>query len=675
MNIGYNAVGLIHFWKGFLLVSILYNLTNVFANEDHLFVESPDSKVRVNINLKGGCAFYEVLKDNKLIIDESLLGFKFKNIPDLEDNFFIESSEASSFNQTWEQPWGEKRFIENNYNELIVNLRQNDALRRKLVLDFRVFNDGVGFKYLFPKQEHVDSLIISDEVTEFNFTAMHKAWWIPVHSENSFYESLYRHTPLNSVDTANTPVTIETNDGLFVAIHEADLTDYASMTLLRKDSLHFKCELVPWSNGVKVYGETPFQTPWRTIIITNSPGELITSHIMLNLNEPCRITDVSWIKPEKYIGIWWALHLGKYTWSPGPKHGANTYNTKMYIDFASENNMGGVLVEGWNLGWGDGNIENFITPYPDFDIQEICRYAKTKGVNLIGHHETHGGISNYERQIDSAFSMYQKLGINVVKTGYVSKYLDGKEWHDGQFAVRYYRSVIEKAAKYNILIDNHEPVKPTGISRTYPNLMTQEGARGQEYDAWSFDGGNPPSHPTILPFTRMLAGPMDFTFGTFNFENKNNPRSSVQTTLAKQLALYVVIYSPLQMASDLPENYMGNKAFEFIKKVPCDWDDTKVINGEIGNYITIARKDRNSKDWYLGSITNENSRNITLSLDFLEAGVKYTAEIYADGEGANWKTNPTAIYISSARVDANKKMKIKLAPGGGLAIRFFPIVK
>jgi alpha-glucosidase len=654
-----------------MFIFLLFTALRVFASEG-LFVKSPDNRLKVCIVIEKGCVYYNVLKDERTILDKSLLGFKFRNIPALDAGFVIESSESDSVNQNWEQVWGEKRFIRNNYNELIVHLKQMDTLQRSLDLIFRVFNDGIGFRYGFPRQNNLDSLIISDEETEFNMTAMHNAWWIPVHSENSFYESLYRHTPLNKIDTANTPITIETKDGPYIAIHEANLTDYASMTLLRMDSTRFKCDLVPWSNGDKVYGKTPFLTPWRTLIIAEKPGDLITSYLMLNLNEPCRISDITWIKPEKFIGIWWGMHQGIYTWNMGPKHGATTENTIRYIDFASENSIKGVLVEGWNRGWEHNEVQNYLKPSPDFDIDSLCLYAKSKGVTIIGHNETYGNAHNYEIQIDSAYEMYQRLGIDVVKTGYVGKFLDGKEWHDGQFGVRHYRKVIEIAEKYRIMIDNHEPVKPTGLSRTYPNLMTQEGARGQEFDAWSPDGGNPPSHTTVIPFTRMLAGPMDFTFGTFNFENKRNSKTRVQTTLAKQLALYVVIYSPLQMASDLPENYVGNKAFKFIEDVPCDWEDTKVLNADIGNYVTIARKDRNSGNWYIGGITNENCRTLSLSLLFLDPGKKYTAEIYADGDDADWKTNPTSVKISTLKVNANSVLEMKLAAGGGFAVRLVP---
>lgn len=648
--------------------------------QDNLVVSSPNGEITAKIVNKGGELFYSVSKSKSKIIVDSKLGFKLINQPDLDKGFVIINSSQSEFNETWEQPWGEKRFIENSYHELIVNLQESSGAKRKLNLIFRIFNDGVGFRYDFPKQDNLDSLIIVAEETEFNFPTVNKAWWIPVHSENSYYESLYRHTSVSEIDTANTPITIETKDGKFLVIHEANLTDYASMTLVRKGSSNFVSELVPWSNGIKVYAKVPFVTPWRTIIIGEKPRDLITSYLMLNLNEPCRLTDISWIKPSKYIGIWWGMHLGKYTWGLGPIHGATTENVIRYIDFAAENGFTGVLVEGWNEGWDgswyeNGNVFSFTKEYPDFDMEKICKYGSLKNVKLIGHHETAGAVANYEKQMEDGFALYQKNGVNSVKTGYVNKFLNGKEWHDGQFGVRHYRKVIETAAKYHIMIDNHEPVKPTGLLRTYPNLMTQEGARGQEYDAWSTDGGNPPSHTTILPFTRMLSGPFDFTPGTFNFKNEANPKSRVQTTIAKQLAMYMIIYSPLQMASDLPENYVDVKAFDFIKAVPVDWQDTKVLNAQIGEYVTIARKDRNSDDWYIGSITNENARTLNIDLSFLDPNQEYTAEIYADGEKADWKDNPTDITISSIQVNSKSTLTLKLADSGGQAIRLHKISK
>ncbi len=661
--------------KSLIYSCILLFLINTGCDKQIHTLEtvSPDSTIQVKVIVEKGKVFYTVCKQHKPVINKSFLGFKFSNMPDLDHDFIISGVEKNNYDQTWEQPWGEEKFIRNNYNELIVHLKEKSSLHRNLDLIFRIFNDGVGFRYNIPEQPQVDSIILMDEETEFNLTGNHKAWWIPVHSETSFYESLYRHTAISSIDTANTPLTIEADSNLFLAIHEANLTDYASMTLQRKDSSLLKCELVPWSNGVKVYGKTPFVTPWRTIIIATKAEALITSHLMLNLNEPCKLENISWIKPMKYIGIWWNLHMGDNTWEQGPNHGATTKNTMQYIDFASKNGFGGVLAEGWNVGWGMNETCSFTKPYPDFDIEKVCNHAASKNIQLIGHNETHGAATDFENQMEHAFEMYSKLGMHVVKTGYVGKYLDGKEWHDGQYGVRHYRKVIETAAKYQLMIDCHEPIKPTGLSRTYPNLMTQEGARGQEYDAWSTDGGNPPSHTTIIPFTRMLAGPLDFTPGTFNFNNPLHQGTRVQTTLAKQLALFVVLYSPLQMASDCPNNYNNNPAFGFIKKVPCDWQCTKVLNAKIGNYLTIVRKDRNSENWYLGSITNENVRELTIRLSFLDPEKKYQAVIYADNDDANWNSNPFAVSITSNKVTSADFIVIKLAAGGGQAISFTPV--
>lgn len=638
---------------------------------ENLSVASPDQSVVVRVQLQQGKVYYQILKNGQTVIAPSSVGLKFNNIPDLIGSFMLEKSSTSTYDNTWEQPWGEQRWVRNHYNELLLDLR--DAAKRKLQLIFRVFNDGVGLRYHIPAQPGIDSLIIMDELTEFNFEHNEQAWWIPVHRENSYYESIYRLTPISQIDTANTPITFELSNGLYLAIHEANLTDYASMTLQKKSDKGFVSCLIPWSNGVKVYAKAPMSTPWRIFIIGSTPGDLVTSTLMLNLNEPCVIKDLSWIKPAKYIGIWWGMHMGTYTWSQGPNHGATTANTVRYIDFAARHGFNGVLVEGWNYGWDgnwyeNGNTFSFTKPYPDFDLEYLAQYARSKNIQLIGHHETGGAVSNYERQMEEAFQLYHRLGIHYVKTGYVNKYLDGKEWHDGQYGVRHYRKVVELAAKYQINIDNHEPIKPTGLCRTYPNLMTQEGARGQEYDAWSPDGGNPPSHTTILPFTRMLAGPFDFTPGTFNFSNPGHPNTRVQTTLAKQLAIFVVIYSPLQMASDMPENYEGKPAFEFIKRVPCDWEKTLVPQSKIGEYVVMARKDRNSDRWYIGAITNEKSRELTLKLDFLEPNVQYTANIYADGDSADWQTNPYDIKIYSIPVRSTDEIPLKLAAGGGVAI-------
>jgi alpha-glucosidase len=664
-----------------LIKSLFFVITTVIlfvACSKEITVKSPNEKLQLTFELIDGTPYYSLSHQNHPVITRSGLGFVFEGNDELSGNFKLVDTQKNSVSMEWEQPWGEFKYVVDNHNEMIVHLQEKSGKNRLMKLSFRLFNDGLGFRYTFPKQPNLDSVQIMDELTEFSFPEEHKVWWTPVHAENSFYESLYRLSPVGETDTINTPATFETSQGLYLAIHEANLTNYASMTLKMVSEKQYISELVPWSNGVKVYSKAPFVTPWRTIIVAEKPGDLLTSTMMLNLNEPCALEDISWIEPSKYVGIWWGMHLEKYTWSQGPKHGATTENTIKYIDFAHANGFNGVLVEGWNYGWDgkwyeDGNNFSFTESVPAFDLEKISAYAAAKNVRLIGHHETGGAVSNYEKQMEDAFELYHKNGINAVKTGYVNKYLDGKEWHDGQFGVNHYRKVIETAAKYQIMIDNHEPVKGTGLQRTFPNLMTQEGGRGQEYDAWSADGGNPPSHTTILPFTRMLAGPFDFTPGTFNFDYKVVGKTRVQTTLAKQLALYVVIFSPQQMASDLPENYEENPAFQFIKEVPCIWADTKILNAEIGNFVTIARKDWDSENWYIGSITNEEKRNLNIQLHFLDDGKKYKATIYEDGEFADYQTNPYTVNIKSSVVSNSETIDLKLAPGGGTAVKLEPL--
>ncbi|MDR6763334.1 alpha-glucosidase [Flavobacterium sp. 2755] len=623
---------------------------------------------------------YSFTSNGKSVIEPSLMGFEFQGIQKMTEGFEVVSTEEKSADATWEQPWGEFKKVRDHHNELIVHLKESKGEERLVDIIFRVFDDGVGFRYEFPKQPNLGKVKISNEITQFTFKSNNDVWWIPVHRENSYYESEYRKTTISKTDTINTPATFETKENLYVAIHEANLTDFASMTLLKTSDKQYKSDLVPWADGVKVYAETPFKTPWRTVVVGKTPGEVATSTIMLNLNEPSKIEDLSWITPSKYIGIWWGMHLEKFTWGQGPKHGATTKNTKEYIDFAAKNNFDGVLVEGWNEGWdgdwtADGSAFSFVKAYPDFNLEEITKYAAIKNVRLIGHHETAGASKHYEGQLEDAFKLYQKMGVNSVKTGYVNKYLDKKEWHDSQYASRHYRKVIETAAKYHIMIDNHEPIKGTGIQRTYPNFMSQEGGRGQEYNAWSVDGGNTPQHLTTLPFTRMLSGPFDYTPGNFNFDYKTPSGARVQTTLANQLALYVIIFSPLQMASDLPENYVDKPEFQFIKDVPCTWSDTKVLDSKIGEYTTIVRKDWDEKNWYLGSITNKDARDLKVTLSFLDKGKEYEAEIYADGAGANYKTNPYPVTISKQKVNNQTVLNIKLAAGGGTAIKFTPIEK
>ena len=577
----------------------LVSSTNLFAQEqltDTQSVASPDGSIRVDFALRDGVPTYSVSRFGRELIRQSRLGFLLEDASSLDTNFRLESAKHCSLSEKWQQPWGEKREIDNVYNELRLVLRQHDNLARELVIVFRVYDDGIGFRYEWPEQPNLKNLVIKDELTEFALAEDSTVWWIPAY-ESEHYEYLYKKTKVSEVKKAHTPATFETADGLCLSIHEAALVDFASMVLVGNGGTTLKADLVPWSDGVKVRANVPHHSPWRTIQIADNPGELITSYLLLNLNEPCKIADTSWIKPGKYVGIWWEMHLGKSTWGSGEKHGATTANTKRYIDFAADNGFDGVLVEGWNKGWdGDwtkhGDLFSFTETYPDFDLPELARYAESKGVHLIGHNETAGAIPNYERQLADGFKLYESLGVPAVKTGYVNwsqgmQRIDdaGKlvgEWHYGQYMVRHHQHVIDEAAKHKIMLDVHEPVKPTGLRRTYPNIMSGEGARGQEYNAWSSDGGNPPDHETILPFTRLLAGPMDFTPGIFDVTYEElRPNNRVNTTLAKQLALYVVLYSPLQMAADLPENYLTHPdAFQFIRDVPADWEDTRVLHAQ-----------------------------------------------------------------------------------------------
>lgn len=650
------------------LTAATVSLLTACSGNDIATVTSPDGNIKVTVTDNNGRINYSVAKNGDDVLLPSALGFVLENGDSLA-RFEIDGVSQSAVDETWETVWGECRNVRNNYREAIVSMTERDS-RRRVNLVMRVFDDGIGYRYEFPGNG--DSLVIMSELTEFSMPPAGNAWWISSH--NPYYEDLFSQSPVSELDTVRTPLTIETADGRYLAIHEAALVDYPKMNLARTDSATLTAQLVPWSNGVAAYVTTPFATPWRTVIIGEKPGDLITSRLMLNLNEPCRIDDTSWIRPMKYIGIWWEMHLGKGSWYAGPKHSANTAHVKEYIDFAAENGIPGVLVEGWNTGWEGHWPANehfdFTSAYPDFDIKEITRYADEKGVELIGHHETAAWVTNYENQLDRAFDFYTGYGVNNVKTGYVNPLMDGREAHDSQYGVRHYRKVVETAARHGINIDNHEPVMPTGWQRTYPNLMTQEGVRGQEHNAWNTDGGNPPEHTVIVPFTRGLAGPMDFTFGTFNFNNEKFPGTRVQTTLAKQLALFVVIYSPMQMASDLPENYRGQKAFDFIKDVPVDWDETIVVDSRIGDYIVTARKDRNSADWYLGAITDEDARNLNVPLTFLDSNAEYVAQIYADGPDAGWKDNPADYTYSEQTVHSTDTIPLNLATSGGTAIRF-----
>jgi len=650
-------------------------------------VTSPDNRNEVQVAIHEGGLYYLVNRDGKPLLTPSRLGFVFRGQPPLRDSLAIADSSRSTFDETWTQPWGEVRRVRNHYNELKIAVQENSGPKRQFTLAVRAFNDGVAFRYEFPAQPNLGDFEIMDELTEFAFADNARAWSIPSNRPRlDRSEQLYSSQPVSTLDSVQTPITMETRDGKTVMVlHEANLVDYARMNIKgpRMESRTMRVDLAPYADGVKVRGKTPFVTPWRTLQIADRVTQLVPSVLGLNLNPPSVIPETDWIKPMKYVGIWWGMHINTMTWSSGPKHGATTANTKRYIDFAAANGFGGVLVEGWNVGWDGDWIQNrnafsFTQAYPDYDIVELARYAKSKGVHLIVHNETSGGIQNYERQMDSAFSMYERLGLDAIKSGYVTDQTSEGHSHWGQFMVNHYRTVIQKAAAHHIMLDAHEPIHDTGERRTYPNMMAREGARGQEYNAWGGEGGNPPEHETILFFTRMIDGPMDFTPGIFDILRtktgpaRTNEDARVRTTIAKQLALYVVLYSPLQMASDLPENYEGQPAFQFIKDVAVDWDTTRVIDGKIGDYVIVARKQKNSPQWFLGAITDEEARTFDVPLNFLDAGKSYTADIYADGTGADWLTNPTAVRITHRTVTKATRLHIVLAPGGGQAIRIRP---
>src|SRR5467141_3377224 len=656
--------------------------------QDRASVASPDGRNRVTVEIRDGALMYCVDRDGRAVLLPSRLGFAFQGAPPLRDSLRMVDTSSSTVDETWTQPWGEVARVRDHHRELRVSVVEVAAPGRRFVVAFRVFDDGIAFRYEFPAQPGLGEFAITDELTEFAFADDARAWWIPSNRPRlDRSEMLFSSSPVSVLDSVQTPLTLETRDGrTFIVIHEANLVDYARMFLSgpRMQSRTLRAALAPYADGIKVRGRTPFVTPWRTIQLADRATDLAPSVLGLNLNPPTVIENTSWIKPMKYVGIWWGMHLGTMTWSSGPKHGATTANAKRYIDFAAANGLGGVLVEGWNLGWDGDWIQNrnafsFTRAYPDYDLREVARYAHEKGVKLIVHNETAGGIENYERQLDSAFALYHSLGLDAVKSGYVADLTSEGHSHHGQVMVRHYRKVIETAAKYGIMLDVHEPIHDTGERRTYPNMMTREGARGQEYNAWGGEGGNPPEHETILFFTRLLAGPMDFTPGIFDIlieRGTGRPRrpdeSRVRTTLAKQLALYVVLYSPLQMAADLPENYEHQPAFQFIRDVAVDWDTTRVLEGRIGDYVVVARRERNRPSWFIGAITDEAGRTFDIPLSFLTPGRNYVAEIYADGPGANWLTNPLPVSISQRAVTATTRLHIVLAPGGGQAIRIRP---
>lgn len=646
-------------------------------------IDSPRTVLTVCVNADARGPWYDVYRGDRTVISHARLGLVldgFGNAPATQ----VSNARRKAVNTSWEQPWGEQRLIEDRHAELKVTLSGADAASTEpFDLTVRVFDDGFGFRYEFAQIAAARDVSIVDELTEFRLAGNWDAWWYPARlTERDEY--LYRRGPLYDIALAETPLTLQ-SPGLYLSIHEAALVDYASMNLRRTAERTLKADLMPWSDGVLVRKRGPFTTPWRMVLVGTTPMALADSRIGLNLNEPNELGDVSWVNIGKYVGVWWEMHLNKSTWGSGDKHGATNANVKRYIDFAAKNGFGGVLVEGWNQGWDGDWIANgkhfsFTESYPDFDLPALANYARERGVRLIGHNETAGAVENYERQLDAAMALYAANGVNVVKTGYVKpngsieRTLEdgsiGHEWFAGQYRVRHELKVAEVAAQHRISIDAHEPVKDTGLRRTWPNMLSREGARGQEFNAWGRPT-NPPEHLTILPFTRLLAGPMDFTPGIFDLTfGHDDINERVQSTLATQLALYVLVYSPVQMAADLPENYEKRPdAFQFIKDVPVDWEASRTLQGEIGDYVVIARQQRGGRDWYLGATTDENARRISVPLDFLSRG-RFEAQIYRDAPDADFRTNPAALVIEKRVVTAKDTLDAALAPGGGLAVRF-----
>lgn len=644
---------------------------------------SPDGSIKLYVEINGeGRPGYRIERKGKPLIGESRLGFIFTDAPKIDRNMSLVQSDTKRFDESWEQPWGEWRTIRNHYNELAVTLQEKTPLRRVLVVRFRIYDDGVGFRLELPAQPNLKTAHIQEELTQFNVVGDATAWWIPA-MEHNREEYIYNTTPIAEVGLAQTPMTIKTADGTHVAFHEAALVDYSAMNIQKVERGLLKAVLTPSSSPAKVTRELPFATPWRTLQIADDAAGLYHSHLILNLNEPNRLGDVSWVRPRKYMGIWWGMHLDTQSWASGPKHGATTGYAKKMIDFAAKHGFTGLLVEGWNVGWdGDwfanGDEFSFTKAYPDFDIETVAAYGRKKGVTLIGHHETSANAAHYESQMEEGFKLYQRLGIDSVKTGYVSdaggfrvKRADGTigfDWHEGQAAARHHLKVVETAGRYRIAVNPHEPIKDTGLRRTYPNWISREGARGMEYNAWA-EPKNPPEHEAILTFTRLLSGPMDFTPGVLSLKGRGG--SDILSTKAKQLAYYVVIYSPIQMAADLPENYAKDMAaFQFIKDVAVDWTDSRVLAAEIGDYVAIARKARDSGEWFLGAMGDEQARTIEVTLDFLDPG-SYLAEVYRDADDADYRTEKrSAMVIEKIKVSAGEKLSLRLAPGGGQAIRF-----
>ncbi len=681
------------------------------AEEEVIF-----KKIRLAFSLTPeGVPTYSVFYDNIPVVTPSEMGFVLADNIALDRDFEYVNTERSSVQEHWNPVWGEEKTIQNNYEELKVSLRQKKAPYRLLNIIFRVFADGVGFRYEFPRQHGVSYFTIQEERTFFRMIGDHTAFWIPGDYDTNEYP--YSTTRLSEVDNTTlvtnsadiavrtapdaravqTPLMMKTQNGLYINIHEAALINYPAMQLqVDPSSYRLLSQLVPDVTGYKAWLKAPFNTPWRTIVVSNDAREILSSRMILNLNEPCALETTDWIRPMKYVGVWWEMQTGRSSWNyyipdstdamgnpvPASTHGANTANVKRYIDFAAQYGFDGVLVEGWNTGWEDwfGNwkeeVFDFVTPYPDFDIAEINRYAHSKGVKMIMHHETSGSATGYERQIDTAFKLMQQFRYPAVKTGYVGKIIPRGEHHDGQWMSNHFRRVAEKAAAYKIMLNVHEPPRPTGQHRTWPHWLASEAGRGNEYNA--FSNGTSPDHETILPFTRLMGGPMDYTPGIFKLTGyaAADPQRQMHSTLAKQLALYVTMYSPLQMAADLPENYLDKPdAFQFIIDVPVEWDTSLVIAAEPGDYLAIARKEKSNHDWYIGAVTDEQARTLSIPLNFLEPGKKYQIALYLDAKDAHWKSNPEAYSIEHYWVDAKTVLKLSMAPGGGAAVQIKPIEK
>ena len=673
---------------------------------------SPNGQLRLNFSINAqGEPVYELYYKDKVVIKPSKLGLELKDDPGLMNGFTLAGVQTSTFDETWQPVWGEEKEIRNHYNEMAVTLNQQ-AQGRHIVLRFRLFDDGLGFRYEFPLQKNLNYFVIKEEHTQFAMAGDHTAFWIPGDYDTQEYD--YTESRLSEIrglmpgaitDNASqtqfsptgvqTALQMKTADGLYINLHEAALVDYSCMHLNLDDkNLVFESWLTPDAQGNKGYLQAPCTSPWRTVIVSDDARDILASRITLNLNEPCAYDDVSWIKPVKYVGVWWEMIAGKSTWAytddllsvklgqtdysktkPNGRHGANNEHVKKYIDFAAANGLDQVLVEGWNQGWEDwfghskDYVFDFVTPYPDFDVEMLNDYAHSKGVKLMMHHETSSSVRNYERHLDKAYQFMVDHGYNAVKSGYVGDIIPRGEHHYGQWMNNHYLYAVKKAAEYKIMVNGHEAVRPTGLCRTYPNLIGNESARGTEYEAF---GGSKPFHTTLLPFNCLIGGPMDYTPGIFDIRLDfmgDQPHGQVQTTLAKQLALYVTLYSPLQMAADLVENYEKHMdAFQFIKDVAVDWDESRYLEAEPGDYITIARKAKGSNNWFVGGINDENARTAEFKLDFLDADKKYVATLYADGKDADYKDNPTSYQIKKGIVTAKTRFSVQEARSGGFAL-------